>query len=981
MQRPNLNQARSLRSDRAIVPLGRYARPSDRPARSLRSDRPARSLRSDRARAKARSLRSDRAIVPLGRYVATELSQAPSLRSDQAIILEITARRRKKLNTRRQLGFKATNGQSRTERIRGTIHFLATIGKLGRNLLGIRGNRDGIPEPLNPLVDRGDKRLGMGTFVHPTLHQAHFLFEHIVIGSRPPKTSDRTAALAKVTHRGKGILEVPILNLELRGTSLHHLDDFPFAFPFRFADCPCMITSKLRFSLQHLALNTSKISLRFLRFETVDHGFSVARLNGRAQQAQALQNRLTSSIRTKKKNFFHELKFEINFLTTDMNFRGTNLCLSVPLTNAEWQGVSTDLSQLRNGPTLGQEFRVWGTIGANALRTPHSKEPETPQHPGCGRTIASSRETRQILRCLILTGWGANCWGQKRLRRNYHPKILGDRISKRDSKRRDYPLGFKPNKPSSVTTHTRRPIAMQRPNLNQAQSLRSDRALVPLGRYVATELEPKLGCYVATERLSRSVAIDRALVPLGPTCERARAKRGRYVSTERIVSRIGPTKRPSSSPKLSSLTREKKKKEKKEEKGKEEKRKKRRKKKEEEKKEKKKKRKKKKRKRKKKKERERKERKEENSDERSPARSLRSKPSLEPKLGRYVSERGARPARSLRSDASSKPKLVRYVATEHRPIGSRRRRPERSQARSATCDPSDRHLSVATATELEPKLVATCDRAIPSSDRSCELSDRHPLGRYVAAELRAKAPPEAIRPARSLRSDQSLSAALGPYVATELSPSRRSPSSSQGVPLLRYVATELEPKLGREYVYEPSPLSASRPSDRPALSLRNDQAQPSSRPSSSQSVPLGRYVATELEPKLGRYVATERSSRSATELKSSKLVSYVALSDRARLGESLRRRPERVVRLRSLRATELRRNLGALVERQRSRPAASQGVPLGRYVATELEPEKTRSLVATDGRLIPLGRYVATELEPKLGRYVATERSSCSVAT
>ncbi|KAF3535265.1 hypothetical protein F2Q69_00019780 [Brassica cretica] len=69
-----------------------------------------------------------------------------------------------------------------------------------------------------------------------------------------------------------------------------------------------------------------------------------------------------------------------------------------------------------------------------------------------------------------------------------------------------YPLGFKPNKPSSVTTHTRRPIAMQRPNLNQARSLRSDRALVPLGRYVPTELEPKLGRYLATERSSRSVA-------------------------------------------------------------------------------------------------------------------------------------------------------------------------------------------------------------------------------------------------------------------------------------------------------------------------------------------------------------------------------------------------------------------------------------------------------------------------------------------
>ncbi|KAF3554240.1 hypothetical protein F2Q69_00010978 [Brassica cretica] len=35
---------------------------------------------------------------------------------------------------------------------------------------------------------------------------------------------------------------------------------------------------------------------------------------------------------------------------------------------------------------------------------------------------------------------------------------------------------------------------------------RSDRAFVPLGCYVATELEPKLGRYVATERSFRSVA-------------------------------------------------------------------------------------------------------------------------------------------------------------------------------------------------------------------------------------------------------------------------------------------------------------------------------------------------------------------------------------------------------------------------------------------------------------------------------------------
>ncbi|KAG5410332.1 hypothetical protein IGI04_006651 [Brassica rapa subsp. trilocularis] len=199
-------------------------------------------------------------------------------------------------------GFKATNGQSpkykyvevpgqrSTKRIRRTIHFLATAVKIDRDLLGIRRNRDGIPEPLNPLVDRRDKRLSVGTVTQPTLHHAHFLFKHIVVGLRPPKTSDRTTALAKVAHRGKGILKIPVLNLELRCASLHHLDDLSFAFPLRSANSPRMITSKLCLSLQHLALHAGEIPLRFLRLEAVDHGFSMTRLDGRAQQAQALQN-------------------------------------------------------------------------------------------------------------------------------------------------------------------------------------------------------------------------------------------------------------------------------------------------------------------------------------------------------------------------------------------------------------------------------------------------------------------------------------------------------------------------------------------------------------------------------------------------------------------------------------------------------------------------------------------------------------------
>ncbi|KAG5393089.1 hypothetical protein IGI04_023052 [Brassica rapa subsp. trilocularis] len=158
-----------------------------------------------------------------------------------------------------------------------TIHFLATIVKIDRDLLGIRRNRDGIPEPLNPLVDRRDKRLSVGTVTHPTLHQAHFLFKHIVVGF----------ASSKDFRPNHGTRE----SHPPRCASLHHLDDFSFAFPLRSTNSPRMITSKLCLSLQHLALHASEIPLRFLRLEAVDHGFSMTRLDGRAQQAQALQNR------------------------------------------------------------------------------------------------------------------------------------------------------------------------------------------------------------------------------------------------------------------------------------------------------------------------------------------------------------------------------------------------------------------------------------------------------------------------------------------------------------------------------------------------------------------------------------------------------------------------------------------------------------------------------------------------------------------
>ena len=117
---------------------------------------------------------------------------------------------------------------------------------------------------------------------------------------------------------------------------------------------------------------------------------------------------------------------------------------------------------------------------------------------------------------MVLTGWGANCWGQKRSRRNYHPKILGDRISERVSKRRDV-IFVK----ITYTRFLRRSILWDSNRTNQARSLRSDRAIVPLGRYVATELSQ-----------ARSLRSDRALVPLGRyVATELEPKLGRYVAT------------------------------------------------------------------------------------------------------------------------------------------------------------------------------------------------------------------------------------------------------------------------------------------------------------------------------------------------------------------------------------------------------------------------------------------------------------------
>ncbi|KAG5373917.1 hypothetical protein IGI04_042764, partial [Brassica rapa subsp. trilocularis] len=183
-------------------------------------------------------------------------------------------------------------------------------------------------------------------------------------------------------------------------------------------------------------------------------------------------------------------------------------------------------------------------------------------------------------------------------------------------------------------------------------------------------------------------------------------------------------------------------------------------------------------------------------------------------------------------------------------------------ARSLRSDRAIVPLGRYVATELKPRLgryVAT-----ERSSRS-RPSGRPASVAYVATETQAKA--------RSLRSDRTIGPALvspklGRYVATERSSrsvvrsDRAQPSSVATydraivrsvatdraiVPLGRYVATELEPKLGRYVGTERS--SRSRPSDRPARSLRSDRARAKARSLRSDRaiVPLGRYVATELK--------------------------------------------------------------------------------------------------------------------------------------
>ncbi|KAF2531382.1 hypothetical protein F2Q70_00029060 [Brassica cretica] len=221
-----------------------------------------------------------------------------------------------------------------------------------------------------------------------------------------------------------------------------------------------------------------------------------------------LSSKDAASIRSKKKNFFHELKLEMNLLTTDLKLRGNSLYLSLSLTSCSLVAHDQDSNEMMNGkgiqlaylhletvqhaddnfgnrdPTTHYESFVASKItfrGAiSAL--PSTRNPEfhrawnMVERPHDFEELVGTPAWSSFLDCnfseLVRTGNNFSLGGNKEL------FIHADKDPFLE-------IFFLLDKPSSVI--------VQLPHMHVVQSLRSDQAFVPLGRYVATGLEPMLG--------------------------------------------------------------------------------------------------------------------------------------------------------------------------------------------------------------------------------------------------------------------------------------------------------------------------------------------------------------------------------------------------------------------------------------------------------------------------------------------------------
>ncbi|KAG5384892.1 hypothetical protein IGI04_036362 [Brassica rapa subsp. trilocularis] len=456
--RPSDRPARSLHSDRAIVPLGRYVATELEPklgryvatelsqARSLPSDRPARSLRSDRARAKARSLRSDRAIVPLGRYVATKLK--PKL----ATGLEPKFGRCVAIEPFRT----SIRHQSLRSRQTFECYLPKTVASSVHKPRKTRSKR----------VESEDGPKGPKTRLeaHPTIFPNQKPVNHSMVHAWPTRkdkcqvSADKYGSFEDNSATQLGLAVLGLLELGISPTALE----------------PRLIPCYIRVLWEIRVFLVSLFKRKSTKTET-------------RSQFEPILSRLGDELVSLRKKDDRQHK-----------------------------------------PALPPEKL--------------EPEPEKWPHPSRRRNPSYNLGRKTFIyppaRVTTLTGWGANCWGQKRL---FLTKKLYGRKS-RDVRRK---ARNKSLRSDQAIVPLGRYVATE---LSQARSLRSYRAIVPLGRYVATELEPKLGRYVATEQSSRSVATLRPSSsqssrpsdrPARSLCsDRARAK-ARSLRSDRALVSLG----------------------------------------------------------------------------------------------------------------------------------------------------------------------------------------------------------------------------------------------------------------------------------------------------------------------------------------------------------------------------------------------------------------------------------------------------------
>ncbi|KAG5410970.1 hypothetical protein IGI04_007289 [Brassica rapa subsp. trilocularis] len=532
-QRLNVRPARSLRSDRAIVPLSRYVatelKPrlgryvaTERSSRSRPSDRSARSLRSDRARTKARSLRSDRALVPLGRYVATELE--PKL--GRYVATERSSRSRPSDRPARSL---------RSDRARALGRYVATeLTRLARSTLALGRyvaiRRSDRAQPSSRPSDRPARSL------RSDRAQAE---ARSLRSDRALVSLGRYIATGLEPKFGRCVAIEPF-RTSIRHQSLHSRQTFECYLPKTVASSKPRKTRSKRVESED-GPKGPKTRLEahptiFPNQKPVNHSMvrawptrkdkcqvSVDKYGSFEDNCEDRENGISpflcyDGLRAEDCD---SIRFSRLRVARTRNLADSSRAQAYTLLKTETRSQSEPILS-----RLGDELVSLGKKDDRQHKPalpPEKLEPapEKWPHPSRRRNPSYHLGRKTFIyppaRVTTLTGWGANCWDSS-LRKS----LAEERIETSDESSKQ--------------------VVTQRLNVRPARSLRSDRAIVPLSRYVATELKPRLGRYVATERSSRSRPSDRSARSLRSDRARTKARSlrsdralvplGRYVATE-----------------------------------------------------------------------------------------------------------------------------------------------------------------------------------------------------------------------------------------------------------------------------------------------------------------------------------------------------------------------------------------------------------------------------------------------------------------